>query len=307
MTALLVALSYPCLFAIARGNMEIELFLLIFVAMLSLFQGRGGVAEVLIFLASLVKPFILIFLAITALDRPYRAAGLIVASACTNLFLLYLLGHSNFDALPRYFSVVNNYKQVMALGGIGDLYNNSSFIIGKILLGASSQLVLYITALLTALIVGISYLLACRTLGVFNRFNASKIHTALVFATIFYFPLVICWCIPVSADYRLSYFLMSVYFLVTAGSYYFSEKTKILLLWIYFLILIPKHFIVFGLTGQFPINSSGILRFAALPPTVEITVQSIVNPILMLVLCITLALGLKSNLASRRYLTASPD
>src|SRR5882757_4052243 len=67
--ALLVVCSYPFLFSVARGNMELHVSLLLFVVLLAPANHRNVLFLFLIFLASLVQPFALVFLLVAA--RPY--------------------------------------------------------------------------------------------------------------------------------------------------------------------------------------------------------------------------------------------
>ena len=297
-TGFLIVFSYPFFFAVVRGNMEIHVFLLVFLALISLIRKDITSFFVLIFFASLVKPFALGFLAIMALDRPRQTAGVILASVATNLGALYLLGHSNFDALQAYFGTARNYGQLMAVGGVGDLYNNSLYTFGKIIAGISNRRILYLSGSVSLLIVGASYFQACRAIGALPQFGTDAVKTALAYGTIFYLPLFIGLCISVSADYRLIYFIISVFFLVSTGDYFFSPKTRHVLLAVYFLILVPKHFVEFG-----PLE--GILRFKPFPPTADITLQSIVNPILMLTLCVILGTSIRLKETNAKSLAAS--
>lgn len=281
---ILVAVSYPCLFGVARGNMEVQAFLLVFTALACHFRGKSGWFFALIFLSSLIKPFTLLFLLIAWRDHPKRVAAIAAASTCANIFLLYLLSAPQFYAFVNYVHVAGNYEIIMALDGGGDLFNNSFSMLGKILLGTNNRLILYGSMLSSLLLVAISCLYAVGFPRDIRQGIGRAVFKAPELATLFFLPLVICFCIPVSADYRLSYFLISAYFLGTEGRLYFGARTRAVLLILYFAIIVPKHFVVFGLSG-------GFLQFPALPPVQEMTIQSILNPLLMLCLCGVLAYG----------------
>jgi Glycosyltransferase family 87 len=284
--ALLVVCSYPFLFSIARGNMELHVFLLVFVGLLARAQNRNRLFFLLIFLASLVKPFALVFLLVAARRSWLRIIGIAIASAIADLFLLYSLNNLGLEAIQRYFSAAQTYERLMVFGPGGDLYNNSFYILfGKLILDVRNPLALPMAELISCALVGLTTLYSAWLLGVFDR-TGDNISNALEYITFIMLPILLIWCIPVSADYRLCYFLLSAYFVISNGNQYFDGRTKVVLLWWYFLIITPKHFIYFGS------ELSGALRYDSLRPDLNYTLQSIVNPVLMFLLCPILMYGL---------------
>lgn len=283
--ALLVACSYPFLFSIARGNMELHVFLLVFVGLLARAQS-SRLFFLLIFLASLVKPFALGFLLVAARHSWLRIIGIAIASAIANLFLLYCLNNLGLEAIQRYFAAAQTYERLMVFGPGGDLYNNSFYIFfGKLILGVRSPLAFPLAETISFGLVGLTTLYSAWILGFFDR-TRDNISNALEYITFIMLPIFLIWCIPVSADYRLCYFLLSVYFVIANGNQYFDIRTKVVLLLWYFLIITPKHFIYFGN------ELSGALRYDSLRPGLNYTLQSIVNPVLMFLLCPILMYGL---------------
>ena len=192
----------------------------------------------------------------------------------------------------------------MAINGAGDLYDNSVFMLGKLLFKASNYFILDLTTFISLLILGASVLYSWIIFGVFRHANKNTIDKTTDYATVFFLPVLICWCIPVSADYRLNYFVMSVYFVIMKGDRFFGARTRYFLLALYFLILTPKHFLSFGSLQPFNNPSGGYLRFGALAPTAVITLQAIVNPILMFILCVALAVGLKNGIKNSNHSVA---
>jgi hypothetical protein len=284
--ALLVICSYPFLFSVARGNMELHVFLLVFVGLLARAKNHNRLFFLLIFLASLVKPFALMFLLVAARYSWLRIIGIATISAIINVFLLYCLNNLGLDALHRYWAAAQTYERLMVFGPGGDLYNNSFYIFfGKLILDVRNPLAFPLAETISLALVSLTTLYSAWILGVFDR-TGDNISNSLEYITFIMLPILLIWCIPVSADYRLCYFLLSVYFVIFSGSQYFDGRTKgVLLLW-YFLIITPKHFIYFG------DELSGALRYDSLKPGLHYTLQSSVNPVLMFLLCPILAYGL---------------
>jgi hypothetical protein len=284
--ALLVACSYPFLFSIVRGNMELDVFLLVFVGLLARAKDYYRPFFLLIFLASLVKPFALVFLLIAARYYLLRIIGIAVASAMTNLVLLYSLNNLGLEAIHRYWAAAKMYEGIMVFGPGGDLYNNSFYILfGKLILGVTNPLAFPLAESISFGLVGLTTLYSAWILGFFDR-TGDNISNSLEYITFMILPILLIWCIPVSADYRLCYFLLSIYFIVFAGRRFFDCRMKAFLFFWYFLIITPKHFIYFGN------ELTGVLRYDSLRPGLNYTVQSILNPILMFLLCPILAYGL---------------
>jgi Glycosyltransferase family 87 len=277
--ALLVVCSYPFLFSVARGNMELHVFLLVFVGLLARAKNRNGLFFFLIFLASLVKPFALVFLLVAARHSWLRITAIAVASAIANLFLLYCLNNLGLEAIQRYFAAAQTYERLMVFGPGGDLFNNSFYIFfGKLVLGVRNPLALPMAEIISVALVSLTTLCSAWVLGFFDR-TGDNISDSLEYITYMMLPIFLIWCIPVSADYRLCYFLLSVYFVICTGNRYFDDTTKVVLLLWYFLIISPKHFIYFG------DELSGALRYDSLRAGLKYTLQSIVNPVLMFLLC----------------------
>jgi hypothetical protein len=297
---LLIVCSYPFLFSIARGNMELHVFLLVFVGLLARAKNRNRVFFLLIFLASLVKPFALVFLLVAARHSWLRIIGIAIASAMANLFLLYCLNNLGLEAIQRYFAAAQTYERLMVFGPGGDLYNNSFYILfGKLFLGVGNPLAFPLTETISFGLVGLTTFYSAWILGFFDG-TGESVSDSLEYITFMILPILLIWCIPVSADYRLCYFLLSTYFVISNGNQYFDSGTKVVLLLWYFLIITPKHFIYFG------DELSGVLRYDSLRPGLNYTLQSILNPILMFLLCPILMYGLyRSRLKHRDAAFAS--
>jgi hypothetical protein len=217
-----------------------------------------------------------------------------------NLFLLYCLNNLGLEAIQRYFAAAQTYERLMVFGPGGDLYNNSFYILfGKLFLGVGNPLAFPLTETISFGLVGLTTFYSAWILGFFDG-TGESVSDSLEYITFMILPILLIWCIPVSADYRLCYFLLSTYFVISNGNQYFDSGTKVVLLLWYFLIITPKHFIYFG------DELSGVLRYDSLRPGLNYTLQSILNPILMFLLCPILMYGLyRSRLKHRDAAFAS--
>lgn len=265
---LLLLTSYPVLFGISRGNLEVIAFFLAFLGAICLLNGKTKSFVASTAAGALIKPFPILFL-VGGTHRKWKLITIAVVVYCIiNIFFLYLLSNSGLDAYERFSSALGIYKRAMIFEGSGDLFNNSIFSYAWLISETRDNKILYLFQGIAIAFMFCCVLLAFMILGV-RQGRSSEVFYQLVCLT--FIPVAVILCVPVSADYRLCYLLITVYYLSRPGSAFANNVgARRFLTFLCFLILTPKHFILYISPG--------------FPP---ITIQSYINPLLLITLCIS--------------------
>jgi len=271
---LLLLTSYPVLFGISRGNLEVIAFFLAFLGAIYLLNGKTKSFVASTVAGALIKPFPILFL-VGGTHRKWKLITIAVVVYCIiNALFLYLLSDSGLDAYGRFSSALGIYKRAMIFEGSGDLFNNSIFSYAWLITETRDSKSLYLFQGIAIAFMLCCVLLAFFILGV-RQGNNLNIFYELVCLT--FIPVAVILCVPVSADYRLCYLLITVYYLSQPGSAFASNVVaRRFLTLLCFLILVPKHFVMYLRPGFSPI-----------------TIQSYINPLLLIMLCISVLFFLR--------------
>lgn len=255
-----VIFSYPALFGIWRGNTEILSFLLLFLATIYLHQ-KNSPKSFRWYLASVfIKPNYLIngVMFINSINKKTILQGIFFIAIS---FLLIFIFDNPKHVMDVSSECLAKYVNSYIVGEGGSLFNNSLYGFIKSILyslydyreanNISLKIYFYIIKYWWVPLGGIS-LYAMRRLS----------YEAFLFIVLAGFV----FLYPISADYRLATLCIPLFFMVITN----YEKWKFVI-YIVLIIMLPKHIIWFRLTEL----------------DVNVTLNSFVNPVLLLVAILT--------------------
>ena len=283
--------SYPILFSISRGNYEITISGLIFLAIIFLYftnlKNKYTFALIMITLGASLKPTCILFYFLIPINEMLKKWYIFVVFGVLNLMIIYAL----YPSLTMYYQSMQftlmAYYNDYIIGGGGSMFNNSLWGLVKIFYlyfgGYKNQFELvqnlnlwygfykYINLLSIALLV----LLVINSKNILNKIGLVTIATILLNG--------------ISADYKVIYMLIYVCLLINYLKTSEKVDNKIFFIIIAsILVIIPKHFLFIR---EFKIFGDSF------------TIQSIINPILLisiLILIITSMLFYKSNISQNQ-------
>lgn len=266
--------SYPILFCLDRGNVEI--FCFIFISFFLLFYIKDKINYSIIFLsmAILIKPYMALYALIFIFKKNYK--NFVFTSILTTILFFLCLGYFkggifvNFIKLNEglqgalNFYTTNNYSW----------YSSSFSELVKVIIKESQICNFYcfdlnenefftISSKLFSFSIALSSLYVCFK----SKYDITKI---LLVITI-----LVIGCTPVSYDYKLILFYIPIYSMLSYTSDFIENKGKLVFI-IIGLILIPKHYYF-------------------LDDHLATSISSFINPFLMVVLLIYVLLKRNNN------------
>jgi hypothetical protein len=267
-----VLFTYPLVFAVCRGNAELLTFSLLLKSLAQLHQGNLRGALTILLISMYIKPTSAIWLIVFPAIKVMKEWRVLVFFAYAISVSILQIDSNPILFFDKYGSMLKNYELAYVFGSGGDLFNNS-------LWGLIKSVAYYDVILDKAHGVSIKqlfrfqlFLVALMTIVIFYLLAKSYRKDLVIFsAALALIPTLIS---PVSPDYRLVYFIVPLVFLLKKAG---LSKLDWLLGSNVLLILAPKHFI------QFTHITDGNV----------ITIQSLANPVLLVVLIILMIVACK--------------
>lgn len=289
-----LAFNYPILFAIFRGNYEYLMTAILFYSFIKFNSREIKKSFAFYLIAVFIKPTCLLFgvLYLPHMKDNFRfflKIGIFMSALVVTLTVLVLSDvnlHSLQELSTTHISMMLAYQQAYAIGEGGTLFNNSTwgFIKTYLLLTTTAldsthdTTVLSIYAHVTKVnFVGLSVgLLMAVLLSGLSSWRSNVIAWGFVITSTILF-------VPVAADYRLAGMAILIYAFLSPPLK--SDTTFLIPSIIVATIMLPKHVVHFMLTDA----------------KVSVTLQSLANPILLLVLFFVLfGLGMQEILHAIR-------
>ncbi len=275
---LLITMSYPFIFAFFRGNFILPAVLWAILSLLTFFLNKGSEDQIqndnylpafaLVF-ASLLHPATSILSLVFVSDNFKKFLKIILSILLLNLFFYSLLDKSLSSTLLNQIESLKLYKTTYVFGGAGDLYNNSLFLLFKIIFFGNDTFLTFFLSLIP-FFMGVTIFL--RMISI-NRHYGSQ-NTTFLFG-IYFLPVAIIILSPVSADYKLLFLYLPIIFM-------FIKKYYEIPFFLFLFSIMPKHFIFFSsywLSG----HPDAIMVYPDLIKTLGITLNSIINPIILFI------------------------
>lgn len=269
--ACLILFGYPFIFAFFRGNPVIASALWCIFGVFSYLYGLKKTSIFSIILASLIHPASTPFLVIFLADSNKTFVKALFLAFLLQLACYFLIGRNLLLTLTNQFSSLEMYKTYYALMGWGDLYNNSLFIIFRLAMPLQKEFLTFLISFLPIFLIGF---ILFRFLNIKSMYGRNL---ATIFVGVYFVPVYVILASPVSADYKLMYLYIPIIFMLISKYYRYP-------FWILLGIIIPKHFIFFS--SYWLINyPNSLLVFSNIRDihSIGITVNSLINPILLLV------------------------
>lgn len=261
--------SYPILFGFARGNPTLIGVLWSLVAILSFNDSRYRLSRFSIIFGSLFHPVPAFFSLIFLCKGWTKFLSLILQIAIFQLISYLIIGGNIFFTFNKIQSSLKVYNIEYVIGGGGDLYNNSLFLIAKIAFDGNLALIEQAIKFIPLVILLVIFLQFLWTLKKYS-FKES-----LYIVCIYYLPIYIVIASPVSADYRLGYLLIPIVLMLIHSFYRLP-------LFLLLLVIMPKHFIFFSSYVK-RMNPNDVLVLPDLISTLGISLNSLINPALLLI------------------------
>lgn len=255
---------YPLIFCFWRGNTELFAFSFLFIALVYECYYRSNNKSIIFYLiACFIKPnyFIFSLLFLRNIKYKNKKVLLLVTTLFTSIiFLCISLFENIFFVYNESKICMQKYRMDYIVGEGGTLFNNSYWGALKTFyyfLGndnKSNQLDKYLTDYIN---VSEIIFLTIFAIAIFKLDFLEKCIVLMAASIVLY---------PVSADYRLITLIIPLILMI--GKDFVHYRILILII---FIIMLPKHFLLFKLT------SSGY----------DVTLSSILNPLLLTLLIIT--------------------
>ena len=281
---ILFFLSYPILFSISRGNIDLlaSSFLIIFI--FNFLKSDLDKSLKFLLISILLKPTNLLFIFLFKFNFLIKNFKLLFIFFIVNLLCILIVSFDVIEYITNYFKMLSNYKDAYVIGGGGSLFNNSSWgfykwyslnisFSGNNFFEALSAPQVLPYGVYTEAIDAIKYYL-----NYFNKISLIFIAISIVlnyltknnYLKIIIITLTTILFSPISADYRLINIL--IIFLILINDF---EMISIAKIYKYFMILvlsiviIPKHFISFWVQSPYEF--------------VPMTINSLINPLMLLI------------------------
>jgi hypothetical protein len=250
--------SHAFLFAFFRGNPVLASSLFVMVSIMYFYRSYDICSVVILLIASFIHPLALIY-SILFFNPKYIKLFFIftLSYLIFNLIFYILISDTNlFTDIKLHFSSLERYKASYIFGTAGDLFNNSIFLVLKVI-SKNTHLNFLLN---TIFIINITIILYC--LYIRFKYNSFLFLLILPVSTILFSP--------VSADYRLLYLFIPLIFLIKSNKFIMAS---------YFLIIIlPKN----------------LIWYTSLS-TWGITINSFINPVMLFLLLIYLPIYYRDN------------
>lgn len=261
--------SYPVVFAFFRGNPAIVSFLWVINSVLYFFIGRMRGSYVFLLVATLFHPAPAVFGFMFVLKGFSRLLLVAASVMLMHLLLYFALGPSLMETMSAVKASLVVYKEGYVYGGGGDLYNNSLFMLVKLLFKGDVDVLGY--ALKGIFPVMVMLLL----LMMYMFYRDHSLQDAIAIVVVYYIPIFMAITSPVSADYRLVYLLIPIVFMFLSG---YSGLNMYLLL----VVILPKHFVFFS-SYWIGLHPDSVWVYPDIIRTIGVTLNSYINPVLLLI------------------------
>lgn len=268
---IIIITSYPFLFAFYRANPILGSTLWCTFGVFCFLDNKNRRSIFSITLASLIHPTAGIFCLIFIRDGLKNFLLSLFLIIFSQLLCYYLINYDLVSTLYNQFSSLERYKTDYVFGNYGDLYNNSLFILAKIIFYKHQSflhLFLSTAPLVLAMIILIQGIRITKAYG-FKSFCNSM--------AIYYLPIWVILSTGVAADYRLLYLNIPIVFMLI-NNYY---KLPLFLL---IFACLPKHFLFFS-SYWLGLHPNALLVYPSLPAItgVGVTLNSLINPAILLI------------------------
>lgn len=266
--------SYPFLFAFFRGNAALVAATWSILGVLSFLSGGTFIARSSIIIGSLFHPVPAFFSLLLLKDGIISFLKTALLICFLQLALYTALGKPLFETIANTTLSLEKYKAAYVIGGGGDLYNNSLFLLIKIVFEDN------LLALNFALKFIPIFLLMVVVFKTYAGYRTHGQNYALHMFGLYLLPISLVVSSPVSADYRLTYLLIPVILMLLTRSFGLP-------FFLLFAALVPKHFIFFSSHWLSMHPTSSLVYPDLINSYIGITLNSFLNPPLLLI-CILL-------------------
>ncbi len=263
--------TYPLLFCFWRGNTELFAFSFLFYAIALEIKNKNSIASInFLMIACLIKPNYIVFLPLFINYNKDYIIKIMVLGVLYGSFALCLMAFYGdiSTILIESKNCITNYKNDYIIGEGGLLFNNSYWGVYKIIDSINN--------------IGHDNTLISHDFNFYNYiwqfiFILVYIYSVIKLPLVQRLLLIMLAFIvlnPISADYRLIVLIAPLYFMQKHNFFKFKVEIIILLL-----IILPKHFYLFKIYSS----------------EYDVTINSLINPILISFLILRIIFSKKGN------------